>query len=110
MACVVKSLIFFMSIALLSSCQQVQLRALENGGAIRVEPSEVAGADYVVHIRNGLDSWNDPDDPQNREKLARQVLEKQCAKANIVKQSMIETGTFAFGRPSRTYSVYVRCH
>lgn len=93
---------------LLSSCQG-QMRILEAGGNIRVEPSTIAGSDYAVHLRNVVDFGYDPDDKANRDKFALTYLKNQCPTAKIVNETTIETGTYATGRPSRVYTVYVKC-
>lgn len=103
-----KTLILITLGVALASCQS-QMRALESGGAIRVEPSNVAGADYVVHLRNTVDFGYNPDDKANRDKFALQMLQKQCPTGRIVKETSVETGTYALGRVARTYFVYVKC-
>ncbi|WEO73822.1 hypothetical protein [Agrobacterium vitis] len=94
---------------LLSSCQS-QMRVLEAGGDIRVEPSTIAGSDYAVHLRNTIDFGYDPDVKANREKFALGILKKQCPTGKIVNENVIVTGTYLSGSPSRVYTVYVKCN
>lgn len=85
------------------------MRMMEAAGQIRVEPSTLAGSDYVVHMRNVVDIGFNPDDKANREMWALNMLKAQCPAGRIVKTSVINTGTYGIGKPARNYSVYVRC-
>ncbi|MEH7903989.1 hypothetical protein V7794_22600 [Rhizobium laguerreae] len=102
-----KFLVLAFSITL-AGCQ-TQMRMLETSGDIRVEPSPVAGADYVVHMRNTIDFGYNPDDKANRDRFALNYLKTQCPVGRIVNESVIQTGTYGLGRPARTYSIYVKC-
>ncbi|MDW9668068.1 MULTISPECIES: hypothetical protein [Sinorhizobium] len=88
---------------------QTQMRMLETTGDVRVEPSTAAGADYVVHLRNTLDFGYNPDDKTNRDRFALNYLKSQCPAGRIVRESVINTGTYGLGRPARIYSIYVKC-
>lgn len=92
----------------LASCQS-QLRTLENVGALRVEPSQQPGSDYVVHMQNAMDIGYTPDDKANRDKWALAMLKSQCTSPRIVDERHIVTGKFGTGREARTYFVYIKC-
>ncbi|MBX5268537.1 hypothetical protein HJB99_07580 [Rhizobium sp. NLR17b] len=102
-----KAFILVLSVAL-AGCQ-TQMRMLETSGDLRVEPSTVAGANYVVHMRNTLDFGYNPDDKANRDRIALSYLKTQCPAGRIVKESVIATGTYGLGRPAKVYSLYVSC-
>ncbi|WP_311272118.1 MULTISPECIES: hypothetical protein [unclassified Rhizobium] len=82
---------------------------LEQDGAITAEPSTAVGSDYVVKIRNLIDIGFNPDDKPNREQWALRFLGTQCPKGRVMGEKVLETGTYGFGRPSRTYFMYVAC-
>lgn len=103
-----KRLFLSVGLLLLAGCQS-QMRMLESSGDIRAEPSTVAGSDYVVHLRNTLDFGYNPDDKANRQKTALALMKTQCPSGRIVKESVLNTGTYGFGRPSRVYSIYIKC-
>jgi hypothetical protein len=92
----------------LSGCQ-TQMRMLETSGDLRVEPSTVSGSDYVVHLRNTVDFGFNPDDEANRHRTTLNLLKSQCPSGKVVKDTVINTGTYGFGKPARLYSVYVKC-
>ncbi|MGO8093234.1 hypothetical protein [Rhizobium leguminosarum] len=102
-----KFLVLVLSVAL-AGCQ-TQMRMLEDSGDLRVEPTSVAGADYVVHMRNKIDFGYNPDDKATRDRVALNYMKTQCPAGRIVKESVIETGTYGMGRPARTYMLYVKC-
>lgn len=94
--------------ACLAGCQ-TQMRMLETSGDLRAEPSNIAGSDYVVQLRNTLDFGYNPDDDENRHKIALALLKTQCPSGRVVNEKMIATGTYGIGRQSRVYYVYVKC-
>lgn len=100
--------LLLIALALLSSCQS-QMRVLESAGAIRVEPSQQPGSDYIVHIKNTVDFGFTPDDKSNREKWALDLLKSQCGAPKIVDEKSVVTGKFATGREAKTYFIYVDC-
>lgn len=95
----------------LASCagSQSHLRVLESANALSVAPAQAAGYDYLVSIRNVKDFGFDPDDKATRDRTALQALETQCPKARIVGETVMNTGTYALGNPSRTYAIQVKC-
>jgi hypothetical protein len=101
--------VLVIGLSLTAGCQ-THMRMLEMSGDMRVEPSTVAGADYVVHLRNTIDPNYNPDSKGNREMWALGMLKTQCPAGRIVKEAVINTGTYGIGRPSRTYSLYIRCN
>lgn len=96
---------------MLPACAGTQnhLRVLEAGGDIRVAPSAGPDHDFVVSIRNTRDFGYDPDDKATRDNTALALLASQCQRARVVGETVIETGTFALGNPSRTYAIRVKC-
>jgi hypothetical protein len=94
------------SLLLVSGCQT---RILEQEGVLRVEPSTLAGSDYVVQLRNSLDFGFDPDNTANRHKWALHYIKSQCPNGRVVSDRAVETGTYALGRPARTHFVYIAC-
>ncbi len=102
-----KALVMLLSVTL-AGCQ-TQMRMWESSGDLRVEPANAADADYVVTMRNTLDFGYNPDDKTNRNHVALNYLKTQCPSGRVVRESMIQTGTYGMGRPARTYSVYVKC-
>jgi len=85
------------------------MRTLESAGAIRVEPSQVAGSDYVVHMKNTVDFGFTPDDKANRHKWALDMLKAQCSSPSVVNERSVVTGKFLTGREARTYFIYIKC-
>lgn len=96
-------------LAALLSLAGCQTRLLEQEGNIRVEPSNQAGSDYVVHLQNLVDFGFNPDDPANRHKWALDYIKGQCPNGRVVGDRSIDTGSFATGRRARTYFVYIAC-
>lgn len=103
-----RKMISLAAVVVLSSCQG-QMRALESGGALRAEPSTRPGSDYVVHVKNTIDFGYDPDDKAIREKYALELMKTECPNARVVDEGVITTGTYLTGRPSKTYSLYIKC-
>jgi hypothetical protein len=98
--------ILIASLLVLAGCQT---RVLEQQGVIRVEPSTLAGSDYVVQIQNAVDIGFNPDDPANRHMWALSYIRSQCPAGRVVSDRSVSTGTFAFGKPAKTYFVYIAC-
>lgn len=94
------------SLLVLAGCQT---RLLEQQGNIRVEPSTLAGSDYVVHIQNLVDVGFNPDNPENRHMWALSYIKGQCPNGRVVSDRSVATGTFLTGKPARTYFVYIAC-
>lgn len=88
---------------------QSHLRILESGNAISVSPASVPSHDFVVSIRNVKDFGYDPDDKATRDTTALQMLREQCPAGRVVGETVVNTGTYALGNPSRTYLVQVKC-
>lgn len=84
-------------------------RTLEAGGALSVLPSNRAGSDYAVQLKNTIGMGWDPDNKQNRDKWALDYIKAQCPSGRIVGEDIIATGTYLTGSPARTYIVYVKC-
>ena len=105
-----KRIVIFLVIGLLLAGCQMQMRMFEAAGEMRVEPSTLAGSDYVVHMRNVIDINYNPDNKANREMWALGMLKTQCPAGRVVRTSVINTGTYGIGKPARTYSVYIKCN
>jgi hypothetical protein len=89
---------------------QAQLRLLESGNALSVQPAPTGAAyDYVVSLKNVKDFGYDPDDQPTREATALRTLKAQCPNGRVVGETVIETGTYLLGNPSRTYAIQVAC-
>lgn len=89
--------------------EDLRLRSLEHDNALRVEPSSTPGADYVVTLRNLIDIGYNPDDKPTRDAVALRTLREQCPRGQVVGETVIATGTYLDGRPSRTYSMRIKC-
>ena len=88
---------------------QSHLRLLEKDNALSVMPVQSPTHDFVVSIRNVKDFGYDPDDRGTRDRTALQALATQCPRGRVVGETVIDTGTYALGNPSRTYAVQVKC-
>lgn len=79
---------------LLIACQQTEVRLYEQNGKTRIEPTNIAGADYVVHIRNQVDIGFgfDPNVRSQRNAIALRTMAAQCPNGTIVKEDAIELG------------------
>lgn len=88
---------------------QSHLRLLEKDNALSVTTAQSSLYDFVVSIRNIKDIGYDPDDKPTRDRTALQALNSQCPGARIVGETVINTGTYALGNPSRTYAIQVKC-
>lgn len=99
------------SLFALTGCagSQSHLRLLEHDNALSVAPAQSPTHDFVVSIRNVKDFGYDPDDKGTRDRTALQALAAQCPNARVVGETVIETGTYLLGNPSRTYAVQVKC-
>lgn len=96
---------------ILSACagSQTHMRVLEADNALNVMPASSPTHDFVVSIRNLKDFGYDPDDKATRDRTALQALETQCPAGRVVGETVINTGTYALGNPSRTYAIQVKC-
>lgn len=88
---------------------QSHLRLLEKDNALSVAPANSPTHDFVVSIRNLKDFGYDADDKATRDRTALQALEAQCPAGRVVGETVINTGTYALGNPSRTYAIQVKC-
>jgi hypothetical protein len=89
---------------------QSHLRLLEKDNALNVQPAPPGlPYDFVVSIRNVKDFGFDPDDKATRDRTALQALQSQCPAGRIVGETAINTGAYALGNASLTYSLQVKC-
>lgn len=88
---------------------QTHMRLLEAENAVRVAPSGVPDSDFTVSIRNVVDFGFDPDDQATRNRTALDFLKTQCPQGRVVGETIIDTGAYLTGRPSRTYAIRVKC-
>lgn len=105
--------IMLVSLALtLSACSansQGNLRVMEAYGEARMERSNEAGTDYVVSVRNVLGLGYDLRDAKTRRDVAVTMASAECPTASFVREDALTTGTFTTGKPSVTYSIYLKC-
>jgi hypothetical protein len=86
----------------------MNLRLMEADNALRVEPSATVPGEYVVTLKNLL--GYDSDDLATRTSTAMQALASQGPNGtNVLGETVINNGTYGFGRPARTYVIRVRC-
>jgi hypothetical protein len=99
------------AMALLAGCAgtQSQMRLLESSNALRVEPTSGPGYDYTVVVKNVKDIGYNPDIKADRESVALRAIRTQCPAGVIVKEEVVETGTYLLGNPSRDYFMRIRC-
>ena len=95
---------------ILAGCADSQpyMRTLKQSNALRVDPANTLGADYVVSLRNLKDVGYDPDDKADRDRVALAALRDQCPAGRIVGETVINTGTYLLGNPSRTYALRIK--
>lgn len=105
----IRGIIILSALALSACTGQTQLRLLEADNALRVDRVEHPTHDYVVTMRNVVDINLDLDDKADRDDIALRAMQAQCPAARVVDETVIETGTYLTGRPSRTYAVQIRC-
>lgn len=107
-----RGLLMMAAVALLAGCAGTQsyLRILESSNAISVAPASGPGHDFVVSIRNIKDIGYDPDDKPVRDATALQMMRAQCPAGRVVGETVLNTGAYMLGNPSRTYLVQVRCN
>jgi hypothetical protein len=97
---------------LLAGCVGSDLhnRALEADNAVRVDPAPPGQPyDFVVSVRNLKDFGYDPDNKPDRDGVALRFLKTQCPAGRIYGETVIDTGTYLLGNPSRTYAMQVKC-
>jgi hypothetical protein len=83
---------------------------LQTNGAMHVDPAPPGvGYDYVVSLRNLVDIGFNPDDKATRDATALSLLKTQCPAGSVVGETIINTGTYATGRPSLVYALQVKC-
>jgi hypothetical protein len=83
---------------------------LEADNALRVEPSAIVPGEYVVSIKNLLAPDWDADNFEDRTSTAKLSLASQCPDGTtVLGETVINNGTYGFGRPARTYVIRVRC-
>lgn len=89
---------------------QSHLRMLEKDNALNVQPAPPGVPyDFVVSIRNVKDFGYDPDNKATRDATALQALQDQCPSGRIIGETAINTGQYALGNSSKTYSLQVKC-
>jgi len=78
-------------------------------GTIRVEPVDDDSYDYKVSIINLTDfSW-DGKNEADRIKAVNVIFKDQCKNVEIIDETPIQTGKYAFGNPAITYILKVKC-
>ncbi len=81
----------------------------QNSSAITIRKADSQNYDYVISIPDVKDNIYDPDDKATRDKMALGALRDQCEAPQVVGESVINSGTYLFGHPSRSFEVQVRC-
>ncbi len=81
----------------------------QNDGPISVEPSQAAGYDYLVVIRDGGNLGFDPNDQQARDLAALAKLRDQCDDPKVVGETVVKSDAFGQGSQPHRYEVKVRC-
>jgi hypothetical protein len=108
-------IVLFQTCLALAACQQTEVQLYQRGGKVRIDPTNIAGADYVVQIRNEVDigfGFN-PNIREQRNSMALRALKTQCPAGHIIKEDVIELGgpggLIPIGGDIRTYLMYVKC-
>lgn len=99
---------FALGACTVGSRSQVQLLH-EADSILSVIPSHEAGYDYVVSVENIVDPNFKPDDKQSRDRIAVARMKKRCPLAEIVGETVIESGQWLSGRPKRIYAIQIKC-
>ena len=74
-----------------------------------MQPSQSAGYDYLIIIRNMKNLGFEPNDQSARDRAALAALKNQCDTPQIVGESVVNSEGGLFGNPTRRYEVKVRC-
>lgn len=104
-----------LAIAIVAGCSQTEVISYQQNGNLRIDPTTIAGADYLVQIKNVVDigyGFN-PNDRKQRNAMALRSLKTQCSSGRVVKEDTLELGgpggIIPVGGPLRTYMIYVKC-
>lgn len=89
---------------------QSHLRMLESDNNLNIEISSNPAYDYVVKIRNSLDIGYNPDQLEDRNKVALSAMKQQCPNGQIVGEDTIKGGRNILGNPAITYLVHIKCN
>ncbi len=97
--------------ALLTGCAGARFGASEaqSDEPISVQPSQSAGYDYLVIVRDRPNSNFDPNDQQARDLAALAKLKDQCDAPRIVGETVVKSDGNGFAGEARRYEVKVRC-
>lgn len=87
----------------------LDIRRMEGEGVLRVEPSEVAGHDFRVTVRNAVGIGFDGDRAEDRRKLAELALAAQCKKPVLLDERAVQRGTYLTGRAQVDFVARFRC-
>ncbi len=95
---------------LLTGCAGLEhgVAVVQNEEPISVEPSQAAGYDYLVIIREGGNLGFDPNDQQARDLAALAKLRDQCDAPKIVGETVVKSDA-GLGAQAHRYEVKVRC-
>lgn len=107
-----KTVLISILMAALAGCagSQVKLRMQEGSGELAVMPEVGKPYDYTVKIVNRGDIGYDPDNAETRRTTSLTLLKEQCPKAQVIGETVVNTGSYLTGRPARTYFVQVKCN
>jgi Flp pilus assembly protein TadD len=109
---IMKTILISILTVALAGCagSQVKLRMQEGSGELAVTPEAGKPYDYTVKIVNRSDIGYDPDDPETRRTTALTLLKDQCPKAQVMGETVVNTGSYLTGRPAKAYFVQVKCN
>ena len=96
---------------LLAGCAGLQsgAPAAQEDEPISVQPSQSAGYDYLVIVRNIRNLGFDPSDQAARGTAALSALKSQCDTPQIIGETVVKSDRYFQGDQARSYEVKVRC-
>jgi hypothetical protein len=80
-------------------------------GAVRIEQASAGKPyDFVVHVKNAHDYKYNPDVPEDRKRMALELVKRDCPTARVVGQDKIITEIWGITSSKPDYVVFVRCN
>ncbi len=83
--------------------------ALLSGGTVRIVPSSEPGYDYRFSIINSKSLMYNLEKPADRAQAVADFLADKCRSTQIVRETSLQHGTYAFNRPKKLYTTDVKC-